>query len=115
MKLDAKVDMLIGGKTRTLCLTLNTLSEVEIELNVNLMQGGEEFFGSLTFTKMRVLVWAMLYKESPRPSIADVGEWISEVGIESVSAAIGELFLMDKGTEKAGPKSIKKASDPMKG
>ena len=114
MKLDAKTDVEIGGRKRALCLTMNTLSEVELALNVNLMSGGEEFFKSMTFTKMRVIVWAMLYKEKPRPTVEEVGEWISETGLESISEAIGKLFTLDTNTESTEPKS-KKASDPMKG
>ena len=117
MKLNATTNVTLGGKSRSLVLNMNAMSIIEAELDVNLMQHGGDFFGSLNFTKMRVLIWAMLYKESPRPTILDVGDWLSEADLEKVSEGIGRLFSLDNEDADTGKGSKKatKASDPTKG
>lgn len=114
MKLNAKTEVNLGGKSRTLVLDLNALSTVETELDVNLMSDGGEFFSSLTFTKMRVLVWGMLYRESPAPSLVEVGEWLSDTDMEKIGESIGKLFTIDADENKKS-KGGKKATDPMRG
>lgn len=117
MKLSATTNVDLGDKSRTLVLNMNAMSIIENELNVNLMQDGGNFFGSLDFTKMRVLIWAMLYKEDPRPTLLDVGEWLSEADLEKVSDGIGKLFALDSKGDDAPKRAGKagKAVDPTKG
>jgi len=117
MKLNATSTVELGGSERTLVFNMNTMSTIEKEFDANLMQEGEEFFSSLDFTKMIILIWAMLYKETPRPTIETVGEWLGDVHLEKISETIGEMLSMDSDTaDKSNKsKSNKPASDPMKG
>ena len=92
MKLNAQKKSEFGGKVRTFILNMNTMATIEDNLGVNLMQEGEQFFENLSFSKMRVLVWALLYKEDPAPTLDEVGEWLSDVGIEETSVIISDLF-----------------------
>lgn len=112
MKLNAQVKHDFGGKKRLFVLNLNTMAEIEEVLGVNLMKDGESFFEDLTFVKMRALVWALLHKETPRPTAVEVGEWLSSSDLEEISGIIGSLFSMD--SIKDGKKT-KQASDPTKG
>lgn len=114
MKLNAKTNVVIGGKSRELVLNMNTLSMIEEVLDINLMQDGEAFFASLTFSKMRVLIWAMLHKEKPSPDLVQVGEWLSDSDMDVIGGSLGKLFSMD--SKKSDSKTAsKKASDPMRG
>jgi len=116
MNINSSFNFELGGTPRTLKIDMNMLCEVEELLNERLMQN-EEFWGDMSFIKLRGLAWAMLYAETPRPSVITVGDWLSKVSLEEFTAAFMETFTKDFAKEDtpsaAGKK--KKVADPTKG
>ena len=51
MKLKAVTDVELAGKTHTLHLDMNSMSLLEKETGLNLMQGTSDFFQELNITK----------------------------------------------------------------
>jgi hypothetical protein len=72
----------LGGAKRKIRFGFNTLCELEKETGINpldkpqLMQliGGKD-----SPVKIRLLLWAALWSEDPRPSLQQVGSWLSGV------------------------------------
>jgi hypothetical protein len=113
MRLKSTSKIKLGEREVELILDMNVLCEIETSLDVNIMTQ-PEFFESLGFVQLRGMLWAMMYKEQPRPTLEEVGEMLSETSMDEIGTAIGNLFSADseKSTEKATKKG--KASDPTK-
>jgi len=80
-----------GGKDRVLRYNLNAIAELEGLLDTNLMVDNS-FWANMSISGFRAFVWAALYHEDPRPTLLDVGEWISDYGLDKVGEKIAELL-----------------------
>ena len=80
-----------GGKTRTLVWNMNAVCELEAIEKVNILSGST-FWQDMSVSKFRTLIYVMLYKEDPRPTMEEVGEIISDYGFEKVGEIIAEMF-----------------------
>ena len=96
MKLSAKFNFEIGDKVRTFILNMNSLCELEEVLGIRIVQN-KEFLNDIGVNEMRAIAHCMLYKESPRPTVEDVGEWLSEVDIDEFFSKFVECISGDFG------------------
>lgn len=93
-KLNASFSFEMGGAARAFVLNMNSICEVEQLLNVRLMQN-QEFWAQMGFVELRALAHAMLHKETPRPELLVVGEWISDCDMKEFLDAITFVFAGD--------------------
>lgn len=114
MKIKTSFNFVLGGQARKLCIDMNMMCEVEEILDVQLMQS-EEFWKHLGLRELRALTYAMLYKEIPRPSLINVGDWLSDCDFEEFAKTMTEAWSADF-EKDSGKKSSKKekAQDPTK-
>lgn len=87
MNLQTRIKVSLGGSERELRLDMNMLCDLEEQLGVSIMQQGS-FWEKIGFKELRTMVYCMLYRESPRPSIEDVGDWLSEVNFTKLTSEI---------------------------
>jgi len=80
-----------GGKNRTLVWNMNAVCELEAIEKVNILSGGN-FWRDMSVSKFRTLIYVMLYKEDPRPSMEEVGEFISDYGFDKIGDIVAEMF-----------------------
>jgi hypothetical protein len=66
---------MLGGCERTLYLDFNALAELQEAAGVNPFER-PEVLDEASPRALRLLVWACLYEEDPRPSLHEVGAWM---------------------------------------
>lgn len=87
----------LGGRTRLLKMGFNFLCCLEEKSGTNPFADPVAFEGDSP-VRIRLLVWAALWDEKPRPSLEEVGSWL--VGDwSSVTQALARL------REKTSPKA----------
>lgn len=92
LNLTCKVEL--QNSYKILRLNMNSIAEIEQLLDVNLMHD-RAFWDDLSITKIRGLVWGMLYKEIPRPSLSVVGDWMSNANMDEVMESIIKMWTSD--------------------
>jgi len=80
-----RIDIELGGKTRTLLLDFNALADFEEATGVNVLQTGFDEFGA---RHMRALIWAGLLHEEPDVTIRQVGSWLSGANMKSIMESV---------------------------
>lgn len=95
MKLNASFNFEMGGKARTFNVDMNMFCEVEQLLGVRVMQENKEFWMKMGFIEMRALGYSMLYAEEPRPSLIEVGSWMSNIDLPKFSSTFTEIIQRD--------------------
>lgn len=103
MKLKATKDITVSDKAYTMTFNMNTMAEIEEMFDVNLMTGAKEFFETMTISKFRGLLKALLYKHNL--SLEDVGELMGDADFETLLKSVVELFSLDSDGSKGSKKS----------
>lgn len=65
----------LGGKVRRLYFGFNTLCELQAATGINPFEN-QQALEPTSPVAIRLLVWACLWKEEPRPSLEQVGAWL---------------------------------------
>jgi hypothetical protein len=65
----------LGGKTRRLYFGFNTLCELQTATGTNPFEDSKTLEPTSPVA-IRLLVWACLWREDPRPSLEQVGAWL---------------------------------------
>jgi len=113
MKFNSTFNFDFGDEVRRFRIDMNMLCEVEQVLGERLMSN-ENFWSNLGFTQLRALAYSMLYAQDPRPTIEQVGSWMSEVDLGEFTAAFMEAFTRDFPKTESEPENGK-PHDPTKG
>lgn len=107
-----EVDLVAGGETYRLRLSINAIIEVETLLDVTIMQVAD-MFSSLQTVKagnLRAVLWAALQENHPDIDLLGAGDIMALVGLPVIAAKLGESL------QAAFPKPEgKKSPSPARG
>jgi hypothetical protein len=82
----------LGGKTRHLRYTFNSLCRLEEETGIPIGDIGNFKSGSLRLTTLRALIWAGLVHDDKDLTPEAVGEIFEDMDLGTIADKIGEAF-----------------------
>lgn len=82
----------LGGKTRHLRFTFNSLVAIEEALGRPISEIGNIMSGSVSVKDIRALIWAGLIHEDKELTQEQVGEWLDMSAMVTISGKLAEAF-----------------------
>ncbi len=102
-KQKGEAPLFIGGQTRSLKFTMNSIAELEDELGLSV----DDFEHATGFKAIRGFIWAGLLHTNPKLKIEQVGVWFDQAADESdivefresCTEAVRRAFLLYSGID----------------
>jgi predicted MarR family transcription regulator len=82
----------LAGKTYTLRLDINALSDFEVMTGKSVLRGGLSDIANLELADVRALLWSMMYQDDETLTVRDVGRMISINNIAPLTETIATLI-----------------------
>lgn len=92
--LKGEIDLLVAGKSYTLCFPSNRIVEVETALGQPIGRIAAEFARSPSFGIIRTLFWGSLLEHHPDVTLIDAGSIMDDIegGLEAMIDPIGRAL-----------------------
>ena len=92
------IDIVVGGKKRTLHFSMNFWSEFTEQLNVPLHEIGDVFVNGISIKGLRALVYSGVLANDQEQgneidyNIFTVGTWLDDLGPEKINDIVGTML-----------------------
>jgi hypothetical protein len=106
-----EVDLVVGGETYTLRMSLNAVAEIEglLDKGINEIAAMVRDPTDFRISTWRVLLWGAL-REFHKVSLEEAGEIMGRAGVDVVVDVVGEAMQAAFPEAKAGAENPQKAS-----